>query len=290
MSIETIGVAGCGMMGSGIAEVAASSGFAVVAVKLTGGPLHEVASRIRASLDRAVAKNKMTAQARDEAIGRISFTDDVAALESCDLVVENAVEALAEKKRVLLNIEKELAPDALLATNTSSLPLAHLGNTLERPIRFLGLHFFSPVSKMPLVEVAPFITPNEEVVTPVNDAIRRMGKTPVVTRSDPGYVVNRLLVPYLCQGIEMLESGLASAKDIDEAMKLGCGHPMGPLELCDFIGLDVVLAMAVSLGNELHDKRFRVPSLLRQLVVDGRLGKKTGSGLCNYQMEAAVHK
>jgi 3-hydroxybutyryl-CoA dehydrogenase len=282
MLVQTIGVVGCGMMGTGVAEVAAVAGFDVVAVKLSGGPLHLVAGRIRESLDRAVAKQKLTPEARDNAMARITFTADLGMLDRADLVIENSVESLADKRGILAAVEQETSVEAILATNTSSLRLARLAATLKRPQQFLGLHFFSPVSRMDLVEVAPLGATSAGVVATATSAIERMGKMPIRTCDDPGYIVNRLLVPYLCHAMELLENGVARAKDIDTAMRLGCGNPMGPLALSDFIGLDVVLAMAQSLGTELRDRRFRVPSLLRRLVLAGKFGRKTGVGLYLY--------
>ncbi len=283
MQVRTIGVVGCGLMGSGIVEVAAIAGFDVVAVKATPGLLESVATRIDKSMERAVTKGKLTPEARDAAMARITFTAELEALAACDLVVESTVESLSGKKRMLAEIERCMRPDAVLATNTSSLPLSELASVLQRPEHFLGLHFFSPVAAMKLVEVAPLATTNGDATAAAALAVERMGKAPTLTRDEPGYIVNRLLVPYLCQAIEMLEQGVARAHDIDQAMKLGCGHPMGPLALSDLIGLDIVFAMAQSLSAELRDKRFRAPSLLRRLVLAGHLGKKTGLGLYDYR-------
>jgi 3-hydroxybutyryl-CoA dehydrogenase len=288
MDVRTIGVVGCGLMGGGIVEVAAVAGFDVVAVKATTGTIATAALRVDKSLEKAVAKGRLTPEARDAAQARITFTGDFEALERCDLVIESIAESLTSKKRMLADMEKAMRPDAILASNTSSLPLAQLAAVLLRPERFLGLHFFSPVAAMKLVEVAPLATTNGDVTALAIATMERLGKSPTVTRDDPGYVVNRLLVPYLCQAIDMLEQGVARASDIDQAMKLGCGHPMGPLALSDLIGLDVVFAMAQTLNAELRDKRFRAPSLLRRLVLSGQLGKKSGVGLYDYRGETPV--
>jgi len=283
MEVRTLGVVGCGLMGSGIAEVAAVAGFDVVAVKATAGAVSSAVARVEQSLDRAVAKGKLAPQARDAAQARITFTGDFEALSSCELVVESTIESLSSKKRVLAEIERALPATGILATNTSALPLAELAGALLRPERFLGLHFFSPVPAMKLVEVAALESTLGEVIDAAVAAVERMGKAPTRTRQEPGYVVNRLLVPYLCQAIEMLEQGVGHASDIDQAMKLGCGHPLGPLALSDLIGLDVVFAMAQSLSAELRDRRFRAPSLLRRLVLAGQVGKKAGVGLYDYR-------
>jgi 3-hydroxybutyryl-CoA dehydrogenase len=282
-SMQSIGVVGCGWMGAGIAEAAALAGFDVVAVKVTPGLLDAVARRIDKSLERAVARGKLAPEARDRAMARITITSDVDQLATAGLVVESAIESLVDKQRVLTSIERVLLPSAILASNTSSLPLLQLAATLERPQQFLGLHFFSPVQVMELVELAALPATDLDVVQRATAIVERLGKVPIQTGEGAGYIVNRLLVPFLCHAIETLESGVAGAKDIDRAIQLGCRHPMGPLALSDVIGLDVVLAMARSLQGELDDKRFRAPSLLRRLVSAGHLGRKTGLGLYDYR-------
>jgi 3-hydroxybutyryl-CoA dehydrogenase len=298
MNVHVVGVVGCGLMGTGLVEVLALSGLQVVAVKATVGSVDAAAARVEASLARAVAKGKLDDRSRQAARDRITFTDDFDLLGGCDLVIESTAESLAGKRRILADIERAMSKTAVLATNTSSLPLAALAIGLERPERFLGLHFFSPVQAMKLVEVAPLrgLGGGESAacgtLEPVTDAamalVERIGKTPVMTRDEPGYVVNRLLVPYLCHAIEMLESGIAGAREIDAAMKLGCGHPLGPLALSDLIGLDVLFAMTQSLSAELNDRRFRAPSLLRRLVLAGQVGKKAKVGLYDYRGEEPV--
>jgi 3-hydroxybutyryl-CoA dehydrogenase len=282
MSSATLGIVGCGAMGTGIVEAAAVAGFSVVAVKATPGLLGEVATRIDKSMGRAVAGGKLTPAARDEAMARVAFTTDLGQLEACELVVESTIESLGEKQRILSEIEGVIGDRAILASNTSSLPLAKLVTALSRPKRFLGLHFFSPAPVMKLVEVAPLPTTDDSVVERACTIVESLGKVAIRTGGDAGYIVNRLLVPFLCQAIEMLEDGVAAPEDIDNAMKLGCRHPLGPLALSDLIGLDVVFAMAQSLHSELGDRRFRAPSLLRRLVLAGHLGKKTKLGLYDY--------
>ena len=284
--IRTVGVIGCGLMGSGIVEVCAAAGLRVVAVKATAGPIESAIARVRASVDRAVAKGKLTADARDALLGRIVFTQELEALAECDLVIESTAEQLAAKKRILAELEAVLRPDAILTTNTSSLPLAQLSSVLTRPALFLGLHFFSPVPAMKLVEVAQTPATSAQAVSDVREFAAAIGKTPVLVGEEPGYIVNRLLVPQLCQAIEMLESGVARAEDIDCALRMGLGHPMGPLALSDLIGLDIVFAMAQTLTQELRDKRFKPPHLLRRLVLAGHLGKKTKRGIYDYSGES----
>jgi 3-hydroxybutyryl-CoA dehydrogenase len=283
MSSQSIGVVGCGNMGRGIAETAAMAGFDVVAVKITPGLLDDVSKRIDQSIKRSVANGNVTAQARDSAMARITTTSDFGRLGACGLVIESSIESFPEKQRILSGIESVLDASAILASNTSSLSLVRLAASLQRPQAFLGLHFFSPVTRMKLVELAPLTRTDEGVIQRAWVLVERMGKVPIRTKEGAGYIVNRLLVPFLCHAIETLESGVATAHDIDNAMRLGCHHPMGPLALSDLIGLDVVLAMAQSLQGELNDKRFRAPSLLRSLVLAGHLGKKTGVGLYDYR-------
>jgi 3-hydroxybutyryl-CoA dehydrogenase len=283
MDVKTVGVVGCGLMGSGIAEVAALAGLHVVVVKATAGALEHAIARVEGSLDRAVAKGKLAQSARDAARARLTFSADLDALRGCDLVIESTAETLASKKRILVEIEQAVGAHAIIATNTSSLPLAQLAAVFKSPERFLGLHFFSPVPAMKLVEVARLGTTAQDVVAAACLFVEHLGKTPILLGAEPGYIVNRLLVPYLCQAIEVLEQGVARAEDVDAAMKLGCGHPLGPLALSDLIGLDIVFAMAQTLSSELRDKRFKPPTLLRRLVLAGHLGKKAKLGIYDYR-------
>ncbi len=283
MNVKTVGIVGCGLMGSGVAEVAALAGFDVVVVKATAGSLEGAIKRVEASLDRSVAKGKLSQDARDAARARMTFSGDLDALSPCDLVIESTAETVASKKRMLAEIEAAVGPHAIVATNTSSLPLPQLASALETPERFIGLHFFSPVPAMKLVEVGRLTRSAQSAVSAACAFVEKLGKTPILLGDEPGYIVNRLLVPYLCHAIEMLEGGVARAEDIDAAMKLGCGHPLGPLALSDLIGLDIVFAMAQTLSNELRDKRFKPPTLLRRLVLAGNLGKKTKLGLYDYR-------
>jgi 3-hydroxybutyryl-CoA dehydrogenase len=283
MDVKTLGVVGCGLMGSGIAEVAALAGLNVVVVKATAGSLDHAIARVEAALERSVAKGKLTKEARDAARGRMTFSADLDALRACDLVIESTAETLSSKKRILVEIEQSVSAGAIIATNTSSLPLQQLASVFVSPERFVGLHFFSPVPAMKLVEVARLSVTAQDVVAAACILVEQLGKTPILLGDEPGYIVNRLLVPYLCQAIDMLEQGVAAAQDIDAAMKLGCGHPLGPLALSDLIGLDIVFAMAQTLSNELRDKRFKPPTLLRRLVLAGHLGKKAKLGLYDYR-------
>jgi 3-hydroxybutyryl-CoA dehydrogenase len=283
MDVKTVGIVGCGLMGSGVAEVAALAGFDVVVVKATAGSLDAAIARVEGSLDRAVAKGKLAKEARDAARARITFSADLDALAPCDLVIESTAETFSSKKRILVEIEQAVGAHAIVASNTSSLPLAQLASAFRAPERFLGMHFFSPVPAMKLVEVGRGALTAQDVVAAACLFVEKLGKSPILVGEEPGYIVNRLLVPYLCHAIESLEGGVARAQEIDSAMKLGCGHPMGPLALSDLIGLDIVFAMAQTLSNELRDKRFKPPTLLRRLVLAGHLGKKTKLGLYDYR-------
>ena len=286
--IRTIAVIGCGLMGCGVAEVAALAGFDVVAIKATAGDAEPIRAKLVKSFERAVTNGKLTAEKRDEALARIKVSSDLGDAAEADLVIESAVESAIAKKRLLSELEGIVRSDAIIASNTSSLRLSELAEALHDSTRFLAMHFFSPVPAMKLVEIAGTDRTARAVCQTAVEVAQAMGKTPVVVSPTPGYVVNRLLVPLLLHAIESLESGVASATEIDTAMKLGCGHPMGPLALCDLIGLDVVLAMAKTLSVELNDPRYRAPSLLRRLVLEGHLGRKTKLGFYDYASKEPV--
>jgi 3-hydroxybutyryl-CoA dehydrogenase len=285
MGVFTVAVVGCGMMGRGIMEVAAASGLRVAGIKLTPGDLAEPKKKIQQSLDRRVKKGKLTADQAAEILGRIELATGLAAVANADLVIESAVEEEATKVKLLKDIEAKMHPEAVLGTNTSSLRLETLAAGLQRPERFLGLHFFSPVPAMELVELGAIAKTAEWATAKAQQFCKNIGKTAVNVQASPGYVVNRLLVPYLLHGIFTLESGIASAEDIDTAMKLGCGHPMGPLALSDLIGLDVVRAMAETLHRELGDRRYEMPKTLLQLTQANQLGRKSGIGIFDYSGE-----
>jgi 3-hydroxybutyryl-CoA dehydrogenase len=282
MAIEKIAVIGCGQMGLGIAESAASHGVQVIAVKLTPGDLEVARRRIQKGLDRRVERGKLAPDARDAIMSRIAFTSDLSQIGDAEIVIESCVEELASKCEILSKAEEHMADDAILASNTSSLKLRELGRALKRPQRFLALHFFNPVPAMKLVEVSGTPETAAQVRETASAFCTQIDKTAVQIQDTPGYVVNRLLVPYMLHAIETLEMGVASAESIDTAMKLGCGHPMGPLALADLIGLDVVVAMAKTMQTELRDGRYKAPALLRRLVLGGHLGRKTGRGIYDY--------
>jgi 3-hydroxybutyryl-CoA dehydrogenase len=285
MGVGTVAVVGCGMMGRGIMEVAAAAGLKVRGIKVTPGDLAEPKKLIQQSLERRVKKGKLTAEQSFEILARIELSTGLAAVQGAELVVESAVEDEYTKIKLLKDIEARMHPEAVLGTNTSSLRLETLAAALTRPERFVGLHFFSPVPAMDLVELSAIAKTADYAAAKAEAFCKQIGKTPVRVQASPGYVVNRLLVPYLLHGISTLESGIASADAIDSAMKLGCGHPLGPLALADLIGLDVVRAMAETLQRELGDRRYDMPATLLQLTDANQLGRKTKIGIFDYSGE-----
>jgi 3-hydroxybutyryl-CoA dehydrogenase len=269
-------------MGRGIAETCARAGFDTTAIKVTPGGVEQVRETVMRTLEAQMKKGKLEPAAHDAILGRITFTSELEAVNDVDLVIESGLESLVTKQQLLEVIEQLARPSAILATNTSALPLAGVNARLTWPERFLGLHFFSPAVQMKLCEVAPTASTDPQVVERVMRFVEALGKTPIVVRDEPGYIVNRLLVPYLLLAMHALEEGVAGQEAIDTAMRLGCGHPVGPLALADLIGLDVVFAMAKSIGEALNDGRYSAPTVLRRLVLANQLGKKTGTGFYLY--------
>ncbi len=283
MTIKTIGVVGTGAMGSGIIEVAAKAGVAVVAYDINAAAVEAGSSKVQGSLDRAVSRGKLDESARDSAAARITWTTDIADMHGCQLVVEAAPEVLDLKLDIFKRLDEVLADGAILATNTSSIPIIDIAMGTSRPEQVCGMHFFNPATVMRLVEVISTQRTDPAVAQAAADfATDALGKHVVHCKDRAGFVVNALLVPFLCQAIAMFEAGHASAEDIDEAMKLGAGHPMGPLALCDMIGLDVMLWTAESLYAEYSERFLAPPPLLRRMVSAGHLGRKTGKGFYDY--------
>ncbi len=279
LDIRSLGVVGAGLMGTGIAEVAALAGLPTVLVRCTGGDPEQARTRVARSIERRVDRGQVAREDADAALGRLTVTADRDQLRSADLVIESIIEDL-DVKRALF---RDLATRAggVLASNTSTLCLRDLvGPGYDD--RLVGLHFFSPVPAMNLVEVAHLPGTRPEVAAACRRLVERLGKTPVPVIDSAGFVVNRLLVPYLIGAIAAFGQGLAGQVEIDTAMKLGCGHPMGPLALCDLIGLDVVFAMSKLLHKEFGDQRYQPPPLLRRMVQDGQLGRKTKLGFYDY--------
>lgn len=282
MEIRRVGVLGCGLMGSGIAEVCARAGFETVVREVDDAALARGMDRIRGSLDRAVAKGKLEAAAREAALGRLQTTTDFDALAGCDLVIEAIVENLEEKLRTFAALAKVVRPEAIFASNTSSLTITQLAAASGRPGRTIGLHFFNPVPVMQLVEVVRTILSDKTVVAAATEFCRALGKEPIACRDNSGFIVNRLLVPYLLDAIRALEEGVGTVEEIDKGMQLGCGYPMGPFTLLDFVGLDTTYAIANIMFEEYRERRFAPPPLLKQMVQAGHLGRKSGRGFYDH--------
>jgi 3-hydroxybutyryl-CoA dehydrogenase len=280
--IKKVGVLGCGLMGSGIAEVAARSGYETVVREVTEELVDKGLAKIQGSLGKAVEKGKLDAAARDETVARLSGTVDLAALADCDIVVEAIVENVEEKHKTLSALDQAVKEDAIFASNTSSLTITQLAMFTRRPEKFVGLHFFNPVPVMKLVEVVRTILTSDETFDRAFELARSLGKEPIACRDNSGFVVNRLLVPYLLDAVRALEEGVGSVEDIDKGMQLGCGYPMGPFTLLDFVGLDTTYYIANIMFEEYREKRFAPPPLLKQMVLAGRLGKKSGRGFYEY--------
>jgi 3-hydroxybutyryl-CoA dehydrogenase len=279
-AFRSVGIVGAGLMGTGIAEVTALAGFPTTLVKATSGSPEQARSRIQKSMARRVERGKLDAAAMERGMSLLTVTDDRDALRHSELVIESIVEDLEEKRALFSDLDRRLAPAAVFASNTSTLRIDALAGA--RPDRTMGMHFFSPVPAMSLVEVAHLPGTAPGVLEGATGFVSALGKTPVAVCDSTGFIVNRLLVPYLIGAIAAYGQGLARAEEIDTAMKLGCGHPLGPLALSDLIGLDVVFAMAKLLYRDFGDSRYAPPAVLRRLVQQGHLGKKTGLGFYDY--------
>jgi 3-hydroxybutyryl-CoA dehydrogenase len=283
MKIKKVGVLGCGLMGAGIAEVAARAGYATVVRELSEDLLDKGLERVRRSLDKAVEKGKLPAPERDAAAGRLAGTIDLGDLADCDLVVEAIIENLDEKRKTLAALDQAAKAEALFASNTSSLTITQLATATGRPERVVGLHFFNPVPVMKLVEVVRTLLTDDGAYAAVFDFCKSLGKEPIACRDNSGFIVNRLLVPYLLDAIRAYEEGVGSLEDIDKGMQLGTGYPMGPFTLLDFVGLDTTCYIAEIMFEEYREKRFAPPPLLKQMVQAGRLGRKSGRGFYDYR-------
>jgi 3-hydroxybutyryl-CoA dehydrogenase len=269
-------------MGSGIAQVAATAGFDTV-VRDVGEPLLAKArAGIVRSLDKLVEKGKIEAASRDAALRRLSFTTDLAHVAACDLVIEAVPEDLEIKNALWRELDPRCPPATIFASNTSSLTIGDMAAATARPDRVVGLHFFNPVPLMPLVEVVRAVTTSPETFETAMDFARRVGKEPIVSRDRAGFIVNLLLVPYLLDAVRALERGAGTVADIDRGMQLGCGHPMGPFTLLDFVGLDTTVRIAEILFQEYRELRYAPPPLLRRMVTAGRYGRKSGRGFYDY--------
>ncbi|MEO6196042.1 MAG: 3-hydroxybutyryl-CoA dehydrogenase [Thermoanaerobaculia bacterium] len=282
-SIRTIGVVGAGTMGHGIAQVAAQSGYEVVLVDAAPAALERGRAQIGKGLERLVAKAKLSAEERDQALGRLTTAGDLAALAQADLVVEAVVEREDVKRTVLAELDRLCAPAAILATNTSSISITKLAGATSRPEKVIGMHFMNPVPVMQLIEVIRGLATSQETWEAVEAASRKMGKTPVEVHDAPGFVSNRVLMPMINEAIFCLYEGVGKAEAIDEVMKLGMNHPMGPLALADLIGLDVCLDILKVLQQGFGDPKYRPCPLLVKMVDAGRLGRKSGQGFYPYE-------
>jgi 3-hydroxybutyryl-CoA dehydrogenase len=280
--VAQIGVVGAGFMGSGIAESAARAGVAVKLYEPQAVALEHSRSSIEGSVARVVKRERLTADEGEALLGRIEWSTDLDALAESELVVEAIVEDAAIKAKTFKDLDAAVGPDAILASNTSSIPIAGLAAATGRPDRVVGLHFFSPVPVMKLVEIVIGLDTSDETVGRAVGFAEQLGKTAIRTKDRSGFIVNFLLVPYLMAAVRMYEDGFASREDIDEGMKLGCGHPMGPLTLCDFIGLDVLYSVCDSLYEEFKRDEYAPPPLMKRMVVSGHLGRKTGRGFYEY--------
>ena len=282
MAIRKVGVLGAGLMGSGIAEVCAKAGYDTLVREVSDELVKKGLSRIDGSLAKAVEKGKLPAPEKEAAWKRIASTTRLEDLADCDIVIEAIVENLDVKKETYRALDVACKPETIFCSNTSSLTITEMSAATKRPDRFAGLHFFNPVPVMKLVEVVRTIATSEATASAVFEFARSLGKEPIRTQDNSGFIVNRLLVPYLLDAVRALEDGVGTREDIDKGMELGCGHPMGPLKLLDFVGLDTTYAIAEIMFDEYREKRFAPPPLLKRMVLAGRYGKKSGRGFYEY--------
>ena len=284
MEIRKVGVLGCGLMGSGIAQVAATAGFDTVVKEVSDEFINKGFAGIEKSLSRFAEKGTITADQQREIRGRLSGTTNFDDLANCDIIIEAIIENLEEKRNTYSQLDGLCKPETIFASNTSSLSITEMmtATSSARQMRFVGLHFFNPVPLMKLVEVVRTILTDEAVYEQAVDFGKKLGKVPVRASDKTGFIVNRLLVPYMLDSIRALEEGVASIVDIDNAMKLGCGYPMGPLTLGDFVGLDTTYYIAEIMFNEFREKRFAPPPLLKRMVLAGLYGRKSGRGFYDY--------
>ncbi len=282
MEIKKVGICGCGLMGSGIAEIASKAGMTVVIREVNDDFLSKGMARIDKSLSRAVQKGKLDEAGKKAVLDKITGTTDIKDLKDCDIVCEAIIENIDEKLKLYKDLDKIVKKEAIFASNTSSLSITEMGAATERADQFCGLHFFNPVPVMKLVEVVKTVVTSDAAFETAKAFGEKLGKVVVSCKDTPGFVVNRLLVPYLLDAIRALESGVATKEDIDTGMKLGCGHPMGPLELTDFVGLDTTYYIAEILFDEFKDHHYAAPPLLKAMVKAGYMGRKSGRGFYDY--------
>ena len=283
--IGKVGVLGGGLMGSGIAQVSAMAGFDTIVREVSDPLIQKSRSGIEKVLAKGIEKGKVTGEERDAALKKLSFTTDLSSLGSCDIIIEAVVEDLEMKNAMWKDLNEICAADTIFASNTSSLTIAAMAAACGRPDRMLGLHFFNPVPLMKLVEVVRTITTSDETAEAAFEFAKRLGKEPVRAKDNSGFIVNLLLIPYLLDAINALESNVASVEDIDKAMQLGAGHPMGPFTLLDFVGLDTTYKIAEIMFAEYREKRYAPPPLLKRMVIAGMYGRKSGKGFYDYSQD-----
>jgi 3-hydroxybutyryl-CoA dehydrogenase len=282
MAIKKVGVLGCGLMGSGIAQVCAAAGYTTIVREVNDAFLQKGLGRIKKFLDDGVAKGKATAESRDATLANLSGTTTFDDLAGCDLIIEAIVENLDDKRTTYAALEKVVGSHTIFVSNTSSLCITELAAATSRPDRFGGLHFFNPVPIMKLVEVIRALTTSDETYRTVFAFAESLGKEPITAPDRPGFIVNRLLVPYLLDAVRAYEHGLGTLEDIDKGMKLGCGYPMGPFTLLDFVGLDTTYYIANIMFEEFREPAYAPPPLLKRMVLAGRMGRKSGQGFYKY--------
>lgn len=283
MPINKVGVLGCGLMGAGIAQVAAQAGFTTVVREVEQTLLDRGMARIEGILSKDVGKGKTSAEAKTATLSRLHGTTSFDDLADCDLIIEAIVEKIEAKRDVFTALDALCPPHTIFVSNTSSLTIIEMAAVTQRQDRFAGLHFFNPVPVMKLVEIVRSITTSDATIASLREFVAALGKTAIEARDTTGFIVNRLLVPYMLDAVRVLESGVASKEDIDEGMKLGCGHPMGPLALLDFVGVDTTYYIANIMFEEFREPRFAPPSLLRRMVLAGHFGRKSGQGFYSYE-------
>lgn len=282
MTIASVGIVGAGTMGNGIAQTVAVAGLKVVLIDVTEAALTKGVATLTGSLQRLVTKGKLNSAVRDAALARIETSTDYQRLATVDLVIEAATENNEVKIRILRQIESVARPDAIIASNTSSISITALGATLTDPSRFIGMHFFNPVPLLPLVEIIRGLQTSNDTAGSVREMTMRLDKSPIGVKNSPGFVVNRILVPMINEAFFVLAEGVATAEEIDAGMRLGANHPIGPLALADLVGLDVCLSVLEVFVKDFGDSKYRACSLLRELVAAGHLGRKTGKGVYHY--------
>jgi 3-hydroxybutyryl-CoA dehydrogenase len=284
---KKVGVLGAGLMGSGIAEIVAKAGYETVVREVDAALVAKGHKKIEGSLNKAVEKGKLEASARDTIVGRISYTTDLDSMKDCDLILEAIVENLDVKRQTYGTLDRVCGERAIFCSNTSSLTITEMAAATKRADRFAGLHFFNPVPVMKLVEVVRALATSDDTFQKVFRFAQSLGKEPIACRDNSGFVVNRLLVPYLLDAIRGYEEGIGSMEDIDKGMRYGCAHPMGPFELLDYVGLDTTYAIAEIMFAEYREKRFASPPLLKRMVLAGRYGRKSGRGFFEYDEKGA---